>query len=404
MGNNLLKLAESCIKKSASALWNVAGFPRPYWGHFFGAPESIYVWLSTVEKYSRLNMAPETALTDVSRAFDRLNHGLFKRKLFNFGLPRQLIELVMEFISGIKVCLCWGNVKTKLVERGNTGVPQGSLEGMWNFGVYSDNIQTAILDSVKGIKVGSEVVHAVVYADDISPITNGSTATNLVLDAISKSGTSNSFKFKPSKCKVLGSNADHETKYILGEKFIERTKDGLLLGAVVDGRGISTNEHIRRRARMVDTAIRQIKSWRTKGLPFKTTFRYLFMSKLVPRFCYAFSLLQMKEGGKTHDLIRKTLVKALCSTFGWNVPKKFRVHPGIWSMICGFPNVPALLTKFKLEMAARLKVGNNRAGRIFRSLYKSDRGSFENDVHLALKEWMLLGLWNSLSKDTLIYF
>ena len=73
-------------------------------------------------------------------------------------------------------------------------------------------------------------------------------------------------------------------------------------------------------------------------------------------------------------------------------------------MICGFPNVPALLTKFKLEMAARLKVGNNRAGRIFRSLYKSDRGSFENDVHLALKECMLLGLWNSLSKDTLNSF
>ena len=128
----------------------------------------------------------------------------------------------------------------------------------------------------------------------------------------------------------------------------------------------STNEHIRRRARMVDTAIRQIKSWRTKGLPFKTTFRYLFMSKLVPRFCYAFSLLQMKEGGRTNDLIRKTLVKALCSTFGWNVPKKFRVHPGIWSMICGFPNVLALLTKFKLEIAARLKLVNNRTGRILR--------------------------------------
>ena len=83
MGNILLKLAESCIKKSASAFWNVAGFPRSYWGHFFGAPESIYVWQSTVEKYSRLNMVPETALTDVSRAFDRLNHGLFERKLFN---------------------------------------------------------------------------------------------------------------------------------------------------------------------------------------------------------------------------------------------------------------------------------------------------------------------------------
>ena len=404
MGNILLKLAESCIKKSASAFWNVAGFPRSYWGHFFGAPESIYVWQSTVEKYSRLNMVPETALTDVSRAFDRLNHGLFKRKLFNFGLPRQLIELVMEFISGIKVCLSWGNVKTKLLERGNTGVPQGSLEGMWNFGVYSDNIQDAILDSLKGITVGSEFVRAVIYEDDISPITGGSSATNLVLNAVSKAGTYNSYKFKPSKCKVVGSIVGNDTKYILGGRFIERAKDGLLLGALVDGRGISNIEHISRRTKMVDTPIRLIKSWRTKGLPFRVTFRHLFISKLVPRFCYAFALLDLKEWGTTHDLVQTTLARALCSTFGWSVPKRFKVQPGIWFIICGFPTVLALLRKLKLEMAARLKVANNRAGRIFRSLYESDKGSFENDVYLALKEWLLLGDWNSLSKDTLTSF
>ena len=91
--------------------WNSAGFPRSHWGHFFGAPETIYIWLSTVEKYSRVNRIPITALTDVSRAFDRVHHAFFKRKLFNFGLPSQLIELVMEFISDIKVSLRWGNIK-----------------------------------------------------------------------------------------------------------------------------------------------------------------------------------------------------------------------------------------------------------------------------------------------------
>ena len=135
MANTLLKLAESCVKTAAWPYWKAAGFPRPYWGHFFGAPESIYVWLSTVEKYTRMKLAPVTALTDVSRAFDRPHHGLFKRKLYDYGLPRQLIELIIEFIWGIKVSLCWGSVNTHLLDRGNTGVPQGSLEGMWNFGV-----------------------------------------------------------------------------------------------------------------------------------------------------------------------------------------------------------------------------------------------------------------------------
>ena len=404
MANIILKLAESCVKNSAKRLWKEAGFPRPYWGHFFGAPESIYVWLSTVEKYSRSKVTPTTALTDVSRAFDRLHHRLFKRKLFNFGIPRQVIELVMEFITDMKVSLSWGNVKTELLERGNTGVPQGSLEGMWNFGVYSDNIQDAISKSVIGITVGSEVVRAIIYADDISPVTVGSSETNAVLESISKAGTYNSYKFKPSKCKVLGLDLQEQTEYTLGGRSIEHADYGLLLGAVVDGVGIFTKEHVKRRAKMVDTAIKQIKSWRTRGLPFKIAFQHLFLAKVVPRFTFGFSLIPYEEGRVNQDLIESTLGKALCATFGWNVPKRFKVKPAIWHIICGFPSVFALLRKLKLEMAARLKLGYNRAGRIFRSLYGSDRGVFEWDVSVALEEWLLMGLWDSLDKKTAISF
>jgi len=201
------------------------------------------------------------------RLFDRLHHGLFKKKLFNFGIPRQVIELVMEFISDIDVSLSWGNLKTELLERGNTGVPQGSLEGMWNFGVYSDNIQDAISKAVKGITVGSEVVRAIIYADDVSPVTASPLEMNAVLKSMSRAGTFNSYKYKPSKCKVLGSGSYQQKEYTLGGKSIELAESGLLLGVVIDGRSLFTRDHVMRRAKMVGTAIKQIISWRTKGLP-----------------------------------------------------------------------------------------------------------------------------------------
>ena len=284
MANVLLKLAESCIKTSSKSLWESAGFPRPFWGHFSGAPESIYIWLSTVEEYYRLKLRPITALTDVSRAFDRLHHGLFKRKLYDFGLPRQLVELILELISGIQVSLTWGNVKTDFVERGSTGVPQGSLEGMWNFGVYSDNIQKAIIRAGRGIVVGNENVRAVTYADDISPVNDSVASTNLALKAISDAGTFNSYRFKPSKCRIVGADVDGETVFTLGSRSIETKNSGLLLGAVINGTGIFAMEHIRRRAGMVDTHIKLIKSWRTRGLPFRIAYKNLFAAKVVPRF------------------------------------------------------------------------------------------------------------------------
>ena len=99
----------------------------------------------------------------------------------------------MPFISGLKVSLSWGNARTKLLERGNTGVPQGSLEGMWNFSVYSDNINDAISEAVSGIMVGEVRVRAVMYADDISPVNPSPAETNASLQAISRAGTFNAY-------------------------------------------------------------------------------------------------------------------------------------------------------------------------------------------------------------------
>ena len=80
-----------------------------------------------MEAYSRTGVSPVTALTDVSQAFNRVNLKLYMRKLFGFGLPRQLIELVIELISGMRVKLCWGKVQTDLLDRGDVGAPQGSV-------------------------------------------------------------------------------------------------------------------------------------------------------------------------------------------------------------------------------------------------------------------------------------
>ena len=91
-------------------------------------------------------------------------------------------------------------MKTMFVERGNTGVRQGSLEGMWNFGIYSDNIQDAITRSAKGILVGNEIIRAVTYADDISSVNNNDIMKNKVLEGISEAGTFNAYTFKPSEC------------------------------------------------------------------------------------------------------------------------------------------------------------------------------------------------------------
>ena len=100
------------------------------------------------------------------------------------------------------------------------GAPQGSLEGMWNFGVYADNIHSAIATAVSGIKLGHDLVREIIYADDITLINPISSETNLALEAVHKAGTLNAFKFKARKCRVIGAEAVDPTVFRLGGEVV----------------------------------------------------------------------------------------------------------------------------------------------------------------------------------------
>ena len=49
-------------------------------------------------------------------------------------------------------------------------------------------------------------------------------------------------------------------------------------------------------------------------------------------------------------------------------------------------------------MAARLKIADTKAGRIFRGLFGYDNGTFERDVSFAIEEWLMEKDWYHLGK------
>ena len=111
----------------------------------------------------------------------------------DYILPRQLIELLVEFISGMWVNFNWGEVVSEAFPRGDFGVPQGFFEGMLNFSVYSDNIQSTIIKAVPGILVGGQVDRYIVYSDDDSTVNQCLSHTNRALQAIASQGVYNCY-------------------------------------------------------------------------------------------------------------------------------------------------------------------------------------------------------------------
>ena len=58
----------------------------------------------------------------------------------------------------------------------------------------------------------------------------------------------------------------------------------------------------------------------------------------------------------------------------------------------------------KIKLGARLKLADHKAGRIFRALTKGVKGVFENDVSVAVEEWLLRKLWECLDKKRVVSF
>ena len=81
-------------------------------------------------------------------------------------------------------------------------------------------------------------------------------------------GGFNAFKYNLGKCKVIGLSNEDSYDSGLEANDIERVKTGILLGAAVKCSGLDKIEHVKRRAKIVKSAIMNIKGRRTRGLPF----------------------------------------------------------------------------------------------------------------------------------------
>ena len=204
----------------------------------FSTQHCIMVMLELFKKGLDQGNAVGALLTDLSKAFDCINHDeLLTAKIEAYGFDHSSLTYICSYLSDRKQRTkinnsfsSWCNIRS--------GVPQGSILGPLLFNIYLNDLFYF-----------TEEIGIVNYADDNTPHAIAYDTLSLLnileknVEILTTWFKNNYFKMNADKCKLLVSNHDEDASILINGEIVEGNKSVKLLGLKIDNE-LNFNEHV----------------------------------------------------------------------------------------------------------------------------------------------------------------
>ena len=235
---NLSKIFERCMFKHMSNYFE-KHFLSKYQCGFRKGFSAQHCLMALLEKWKTCVNQKQICgalLTDLSKAFDCLPHGLIIAKLNAYGFSLSALRLIHDYLSNrkqrTKINLTYSSWEEILF-----GVPQGSILGPLLFNIFMCDLFFIL-----------EEIDIASFANDTTPYAIGNSVDEIrnLLENTSKKlfkwFSDNQMKANPDKCHFLMSS-DENINLMIEDHAISNSKCQKLLGIKIDNK-LSFNEHL----------------------------------------------------------------------------------------------------------------------------------------------------------------
>ena len=175
-------------------------------------------------------------LTDLSKAFDCINHDLLIAKLDAYGFDKAALKYIYSYLTGRQHRTKVNNSFSSWADI-LAGMPQGSILGPDLFNIYINDLFLFIIE-----KLGN-------YADDNTPHAVKKNIHTLLsslendTSILARWFNDNYFKMNPDKCHLMVTNHGEEASIMVGGQNVKGKESVKLLGVNIDNK-LEFNDHV----------------------------------------------------------------------------------------------------------------------------------------------------------------
>lgn len=234
VSSNLFKVIEYCFLPIL--LKNVNISP-----HQFGYRSGTSTLMPTVilkeilKTYDFNNSSVYASFLDLSKAFERVDHGILLNKLRHFNIPNYFINILEVILCNSQVCVSFNTCSSNkwFLKR---GVRQGGILSAYLFIFYIDDILRSIFNKKVGCILGINRINILAYADDMVLISPTRSGLQLLLNRILVLMNREKLVFNVNKTvSMIFNSRGHNDgiNFYLGNEKLEIVKDVKYLGCIL---------------------------------------------------------------------------------------------------------------------------------------------------------------------------